>query len=340
MDCRHVGGFTRPKDLRALCHFPGGPATDPSRKHSSHMDEAYTSHTVFLLESRYLVRRPIGITDEYKYYTGICQSKNFLAVVQQFNAELSPGEAKEAMDNAYWPWTNYTITSLRKTKWWTDPDDRESAMKELQGVSDNQSTTVLDQQRKIRIQAGSEPIVNVELAEEEDEVELDVDSAEAQVPQTSGAPYTPHAKNSVETLRLHRARYLATLDSEPFWRPLLSVTFPTRPLATSVVRLAKALPHGLAYYASIPSDERKSVLSFSSRVRNLRMNRFRDLIKEVVIRLAGYRGGFPGLRYSSADRGMTINGERLAEPLTVDERKVSVGLAEWYWRGAEERNIY
>lgn len=116
------------------------------------------------------------------------------------------------------------------------------------------------------------------------------------------------------TMYQYRKQYIPTLKDTPFWIPVLAITFPTRPLARVVSRLAKALPRGLPYYASMPGEDLKCKLSYPSRILNLRLTRMRRLAIQTAERLAGYFGGFPGLRYDHTKPGRGINGTLLRDP--------------------------
>lgn len=132
-----------------------------------------------------------------------------------------------------------------------------------------------------------------------------------------------------------RAKYLPTLAQEPFFRPLLTLTVSTRPLANSLVRLSRALPRGLPFYASIVPDDRKFSDSFSSRMRNLRLNRMQDLAVAMAQGLSGARGGFVGIRFSPDERGRGVDGEGLDKALDWNKRVIGVGIGNWFSRAQE-----
>lgn len=132
-----------------------------------------------------------------------------------------------------------------------------------------------------------------------------------------------------------RAKYIPTLAEEPFFRPLLTLTVATRPLAKSLVRLSRALPRGLPFYASIPSEDRKFGHSFSSRMRNLRIDRMQSLAVSMAQLLSGARGGFVGIRFSPDERGRGVDGEGLDKALDADKRVIGVGIGNWFPRAQE-----
>ena len=127
-----------------------------------------------------------------------------------------------------------------------------------------------------------------------------------------------------------RAVYLPTLPSAPFWRPLLTVTLSTRPLANALERLSHGLERGLPFYAAIEDDERKDFASYNTRMRNMQLNRVQQLTREIARRLGGAHGGFVGIRFGAAEKGRGVDGEGLADPVPREQRLVKVGVGEWY----------
>ncbi|KAG1782242.1 hypothetical protein EV702DRAFT_1071002 [Suillus placidus] len=133
----------------------------------------------------------------------------------------------------------------------------------------------------------------------------------------------------------NRAKYFPTLAQEPFFRPLLTLTVSTRPLANSLVRLSRALPRGLPFYASVMPEDRKFSDSFSSRMRNLRLNRMQNLAVDMAQGLSGARGGFVGIRFSPGERGRGVDGEGLDKALDWNKRVIGVGIGNWFSRAQE-----
>jgi hypothetical protein len=161
----------------------------------------------------------------------------------------------------------------------------------------------------------------------------------------SGFDEKLHDPNFVDTVLAgtpyqYRKRYIPTLAEQPFWRPVLAVTFPTRPLGRVVARLSKALPRGLPYYASMPSEDLKCKKSLPSRTLNLRLTRMRRLTIQTAERLAGYFGGFPGIRFDSRMPGRAVNGTLLEAPLTEEQRRIVALVADWYSHSTEEIDGY
>lgn len=147
---------------------------------------------------------------------------------------------------------------------------------------------------------------------------------------SSGLP-----QSESDTVSAVRAKYIPTLAQEPFFRPLLTLTVSTRPLAKTLVRLSRALPRGLPFYASIPPEDRKFSHSFSSRMRNLRLDRMQGLAVTMAQALSGARGGFVGIRFSPDERGRGVDGEGLHKALDSDKRVIGVGVGNWFNRAQQ-----
>jgi hypothetical protein len=138
----------------------------------------------------------------------------------------------------------------------------------------------------------------------------------------------------------NRQRYIPTLAETPFWRPLLSITVSTRPLAVTLARLSRSLPRGLPFFASISNDDRKTHASYSARMRSMRIDRMESLAVQVAQRLAGAYGGFIGIRFSINDRGRAIGGEGLEAPLPKEQRTIKVAVGNWYRRANEVKEAF
>jgi hypothetical protein len=137
-----------------------------------------------------------------------------------------------------------------------------------------------------------------------------------------------------------RAQYLPLLASEPFFRPLLTLTFSTRPLAETFTRLSRALPRGLNYVSAVDADERKYGPSFTTRVRNMRLRRMQGLSLDVAQLLAGAKGGLLGARFGPEERGRGVDGEGFGELLQHDKRVIGVGIGNWFERATEVKEAF
>ncbi|KZT30287.1 hypothetical protein NEOLEDRAFT_1105935 [Neolentinus lepideus HHB14362 ss-1] len=153
-------------------------------------------------------------------------------------------------------------------------------------------------------------------------------------PVTSAEPVIPADPYDIALQKL-RSEYEPTLEKEPFWRPLLTLELSTRPLAETIRRLSTALPRGLSYPAAIAPEQRLDAKSFTARIRCLRLQRMQQLTKDTAELLAGYRGGFVGIRFSTEELGRGTVGEGMERPIPGEKRAIKVGVGEWYRRAGE-----
>ncbi|KIM87737.1 hypothetical protein PILCRDRAFT_814444 [Piloderma croceum F 1598] len=151
--------------------------------------------------------------------------------------------------------------------------------------------------------------------------------------------FNPPAPIPSETQAI-RDKYLPTLAETPFWRPLLSLTLSTRPLALTLARLSRALPRGLPFYSSICNDDRKTHASYSARIQCMRIDRMEELTVQIAQLLAGARGGFIGIRFGIQEKGRGIGGEGLEAPLPKEKRTIKVGVGKWYRRAEEVKEAF
>jgi hypothetical protein len=160
-------------------------------------------------------------------------------------------------------------------------------------------------------------------------------------PKSRQASIVPNPQTPIPSeTKAIRDQYMPTLAETPFWRPLLSMTLSTRPLAVTLARLSRGLPRGLPFYASISNDDRKTHASYSARLRNMRIDRMEDLTVQIAQLLAGARGGFIGIRFSTAEKGRGINGQGLEAPLATEKRTIKVGVGNWYQRVEEVKEAF
>ena len=428
-----MGGFTRPRDLRATNWFPGGAYILKKKKYEMPSPSAYKPYTIFLLESRYMVKKGLGHVSCREYMTGLIRAENFERYMQVVNSGYAPTDLLEEMDNAYWPnLDRKDPTALRKIKWWSsgqDPkairkaaltgeepepskveqpvegggkrvemqeDDPENEIEEGQEsteddplknwdpydddfVMDEAVRAKLKIERRKRWLAGEKHLPDVPqslIGYGEPAYICNPNPDADQLEAISNRPllrrwteslspdigswwpyrlkYTPPAKLKYNPLQdpdvvddelkgtayQLRKMYIPTLKERPFWRPLLAVTVPSRPVADTILRLAKALPRGLAYYASFAPEDRKCVLSYSGRMRTLRISRIRQLTVQTAVRLVGYYGGFTGMRWDHTQRGRGINGELLKDLPPEHFRKLTVLVGDWYPQAGEDKTLF
>lgn len=146
-----------------------------------------------------------------------------------------------------------------------------------------------------------------------------------------------HADSEVQAVR---RQYLPTLGAEPFWRPLLTATFSTRPLAMSFARLSRGLARGTPFYTTVSNEDRKCHSSFPTRLRNLRMKRMQELTFDLARLLRGDRGGLIGVRFDPSQRGRGYDGEGFDDLLPAEKRNVKIGVGEWYQLSAEVKERF
>lgn len=537
----YMGGFTRPTDLRASNWFSGGRYVEKNKVYEVPPASAYEPHTVFLLESRYLVKHGIGRADSYDHVVGVCREGDFPAILAKFNSRKCPSDELACMDNARWPFL--PPKRVKRTIWWEKDEDpqevvRQILEKEEAGVgsskkrshfspkpdhapappapkierwkekvekkmrrrqesasllsmeddavmdpsssshyrrtihfsairpndrsSDDSPSSSFSQRANIPTSSWSRPpkdsqdahdhIVPTyyierkrqremisERKEEEgglmaelsagilsegvaaqikvlpEKIPVEIKELDGTIRHPSGfepptpetefhplasktateddpllttikipwdealSPSTdasvtlpagvkglrgyhtsadlralevpheivhenydppPHIPGTKPTsspeeiaqseLNSLRGRYMPTLSSQPFWRPLLTLTVSTRPIALTVSRLSKGLPRGLPFYASISEDDRKISQTLSARMRSLRLKRMSELALDLAGSLQGQRGGLIGVRFDVDDKGRGIEGEGFDKPLPFDKRTVKVGVGEWY----------
>lgn len=131
-----------------------------------------------------------------------------------------------------------------------------------------------------------------------------------------------------------RARFLPLLKDDPFWRPLIAVTVSTRPIALSLVRLARGMSRGVPYHSVITPEDRKCRVSYNDRMRCIRLNRMQELCTNIAQILAGARGGPVGIRFAVDEPGRGIGGKELESPIPYEKRVLQIGVANWYDRAS------
>lgn len=318
----YMGGFTRPRDLRASNWFPGGPYVLKGKRYESPSEEAYKPHTVFLLETRHKVRHSTGIVDSKDHVIGVCRAVDWPRLIKFYNSPNCPAKHKESLDNACWSWLPRSGKVIRPVVWWGQDEKLEDIMKEIHEDPNYVS-----------------PYFQLLRKEARQEVE-EVDPPPRQTKKPKIDSPNVRVSNRIYDKEEIRRQYYPIIKDEPFWRPLLAVTFSTRPLALTLSRLSKALPRGLPFYASMSNDDRKCLYSFTHRMTSLRLDRMRSLVLTICSRLSGENGGFVGIRFSTDTRGRGIDGEGLGDPIPRDQRLVKVMIGDWFYRAADEQELY
>ncbi|KAJ7334742.1 hypothetical protein DFH08DRAFT_292391 [Mycena albidolilacea] len=520
---QYMAGFTRPTDLRTSNWFPGGAYVAKGKVYESPVEEAYQSHTVFILESRYHIRYGVGRVDAPDYIYGVCQEQDLPGVLKAYNSSAAPRWVLEDMDNARWPQGPQRKPQPRQ-KWWVDGEDLRQTLRGLKSAAPPPDLNNLnkDEWERVRPEKRAKPILRSKSssnatipppdqnpsapsssrafhssstlldpdnivpdfyvqhkqakagrekdAEESDREELQdspflmrdlsdgilSDEIEAStrrqtskipvefeadgvivhpsgfvVPTPSQSSTSPSrepregdvalqtaavaervaeedladvtaetssrrgkvpsevrledgtvshpsgfepptaadefehshlgvrplvvggSKRGLHTTALVRAaeaewdferaraadpdakyvprsEYMPTLAETPFWRPLVTLTVSTRPIAYTLLRLAKGLPTGRPFHADIDNNDKKCRVSYINRMRSLRLHRVQNLTVNMAGVLGGLRGGVVGIRFEPDCMGRGVAGEGLADPVPYDKRVVGVGVGRWY----------
>ncbi|EIM80649.1 uncharacterized protein STEHIDRAFT_150375 [Stereum hirsutum FP-91666 SS1] len=137
-----------------------------------------------------------------------------------------------------------------------------------------------------------------------------------------------------------RERYQPTLKETPFWRPLITVTMSTRPLAMALNRLCKGISRGAPFVTNVSNEDRKISKSLTERIRNMRIQRMHELVTGMADGLASRKGGFVGIRFSNNELGRGIDAEKLADPIPYDRRVIKVGVGKWFRRSDEVKELF
>lgn len=363
-----MGGFTRPRDLRASSWFPGGPYIQRRKVYESPHESAYEPHTVFLLETRHRVRHGIGRVDSKDHVVGVCRAVDFVKIVQKYNGKQCPRNARESLDNACWPWLPKSGKVLKPTRWWGPDENLEDIMKEIYEDETYRSQDIHTVLQQVEDEVEEDPEDPLARQQKQPKI-IPIESTPDEIQQADAAA-TPesgvfelklglsctildtdvqehgthskpmHMTKHVFDIEQIRSTYRQLLTTEPFWLPLLAITYSTRPLALTMARLSRGRERGLPFYASMANDDRKSLFSFGNRMTSMRLNRMRQLTLDIVSRLAGHMGGFIGIRFGTREKGRGICGEGLADPIPPDKRIVKVQLGNWFYRSYDEAELY
>ncbi|KAG8725345.1 hypothetical protein FRC09_001695 [Ceratobasidium sp. 395] len=312
------GGFTKPRMFRAFNWFPGGAYIQKNKTYEKPPEDAYSPHTVFILESRYPIKtKEPGRPDVPEHFVSVCREEQFTTIVKYRNSPTTQGDVKVSMDAAWWPFLNRRVKKEEPERWWNEGEDPKQVRLEALGVTEDWEQTTPESLREYFPDPNQYRNNGTKIVE-------------------PTPTKTMHPPKGAKTIGEIRELYEPTLEHTPFYRPLISVTLATRPLAYTLVRLCRAHPRGLPFYASIDTHDRKTYLSFPARMRLMRLQRIRQLTLDLAQKLAGNQGGLIGVRFNRDDRGRGIMGERLAEPLPDSLRVIRVGLAQWYEHDREK----
>ncbi|GAA5989536.1 hypothetical protein JCM5350_002099 [Sporobolomyces pararoseus] len=331
----YMGGFTQPKHL----HFLN--TLDPTRKEKDSYDlrvgpnrikpsaEAYEPHSVYLAVSRYPIRWGHGRSTRRECLSGFCKTSQLEQRFKELNygvwkeeetrmVKLGHGKPKEPRTTpAHWSCSTDTKEYIDQAILPGSPEERSMLNKP---ISNRIRAFVKEIERERKRLQEDHP-----LAEDQDKSVLK--ELEKQHEQVRKELLPPVSKDW-------------TRPSPPFLDhrlivPLLVVTLPTRPLASTLARLCNGHPRGLPFIASVPNEDRKDGPSLFRRLLRMRSNRILELTKELVYKLQGNAGGLMSLRMNPDDRGRGIEGEGLGKEIREPEN----GWAEISWL-EEESEIW
>ncbi|KAJ7606590.1 hypothetical protein DFH06DRAFT_1382624 [Mycena polygramma] len=89
------------------------------------------------------------------------------------------------------------------------------------------------------------------------------------------------AKQQLSETFVPRDVYTPTLATTPFWRPLITLTTSTCPIAMTLVPLAKGLPTGRPFHDT-DNHDKKCRIPYVNRMRSMRMTRIQNLAVEMA----------------------------------------------------------
>ena len=331
-----MGGFTKPKMINVSNWWPGGPYVQRNRTYEPPAADAYLPHTVILLQSRYKVRFGLGRVDTHEFDTFVCREDTLLQAIARHNMLPS-----NTMDNALWPWVRHK--SEPPIKWWKPGENRyELRARALAGEEYKEESG--------EIIPSTEELDWTEVKREMRELETKRDWAAtlaarstvavAGVPmQNTPVPGTPpntQARPNALPINAHRKRYREELQKQPFWRVLIAVTVPTRPIAMSLARLSLSRDRHLPFHAAMDDFGRKSRESQPGLMLSMRADRVMQLVTEISMKLEGYFGGLVGARFHPDSTGHGgKDWTTLADGLAPEHRRVVVKFAQWHPRATE-----
>ncbi|KAJ7262783.1 hypothetical protein B0H12DRAFT_1047526 [Mycena haematopus] len=383
---QYMAGFTRPTDLRSSNWFPGGAYVSRKKVYESPVEEAYQSHTVYILESRYNIRYGVGRVEAPDYVYGVCREEDFPAVLKAYNSPNVPRSVLEAMDNARWPQGPQRKPHSRQ-RWWVDKADLQNTLQEVgstapppdpddPGDEEDIASKPKPKKNMLRPAPMLKPNVIVQpsnnssvqssvrafhsssiLLAATDGSEPSHQHPPAMSSSSAGAKRGFHTTTLVRAAEVEwdfqraraqdptgewtpRSEYMPTLDTTPFWRPLISLTVSTRPIAFTLLRLSRGLSTGRPFHADIDNHDKKCRVSFIHRMRSLRVQRMHNLTVDMAEALAGLRGGVVGIRFEADSLGRGIGGEGLADPIPWEKRVIRIGIGKWYCIASELKELF
>lgn len=309
----HLGGYTVPQKIRSFNWLLRDGYSPEGTVRFPPAPEAYQPHTIVLLEGSYPRKYGPGRKPAYEYVYRIVRPVDIEPLIKKYNSAKAPPSLLESMDNTFWPWKK----------------QMEREQKEAQATQTN----------------GLPPDTDAAITEAH-KVADQVPSAESD--ETKNEPIVKPGSKTAQNLR---DIYLPMLESQPFFRPLIIVTLPTRPLAVALSHFFKALAFGWSYHAfvlkhdtiepklaskmkqylpSLDVEHQSEKEKYHIQTRNLRLAR----VVEVTYKLAEFviaaRGGQPALARLLQTTDRTISRDQLRAGEPAADIVINVGVGSWY----------
>lgn len=331
-----MGGFTQPRHLAFL--NPMDKTRKPKDSYEIRVSEnrvrpsleAYEPHVVYLAFTRYPVRWGHGRATRREVFSGFCKESEMMDRFKMLNGGwrrsgghiFRDSDTVEYLDLCVWPGSPEERSLLNKYRRQAakiiekEQGEQEDSLEEegiegQEGIEGDEAESSLSSRETV-------PSIETE-AVAVSEMALGADGLPLPTPPSS--PPKKKKKNNIKYNILppvhNFIRPLPPYTSPPIIIPFLTITLPTRPLASTLARLCNAFERGLPFYASVPNPDRKDGPAFFRRLLRLRMDRIRQLTGLMVTRLQGEGGGFFGLRLNAEDKGRGVEGEYLYEDLPV-----------------------
>ena len=315
-----MGGYSVPQKIRSFNWLLKDGYSPEDTVRFRPAPEAYQPHTIVILEGSYPRKYGPGRKAAYEYVYRIVRPVDVEIMIKKYNSADAPPLLLESMDNAYWPW--------RKQM------KRENKIAQANGLRPEGAAIAQECEAP---NAGSN-----ELADEGMSVSSDLARQEPVAPE----PGEPQTK--VQSLR---DRYLPMLESEPFFRPLVTVTLPTRPLAVAFGHFLKSLSFGWTYHAFLAKhdtiepklaakmkqylpcldvEHHKEKEKLQIQTRNLRLARVVEMTHRLGEFVVAARGGQSTLELLLRATDRTIYRGQLRPGEPAADIIIDVGVGTWY----------
>ena len=277
--------------------------------------EAHDSHTMVLLEGRYLSKRGLGRIPTREYAYRIVRTTDVEKLVKKFNSATAPEAFLDAIENSAWPFIKQIKREMK---------EKGEELGQAQEMVDNDEP-LSDEQADLMTNASQDA-------------------------------------SSLERAAL-RKLYLPVLETDPFYRPILTLTVPTRPMAIALTQFCKALMHGTIFHTYIAkngimrstkltakmkhyypclfvedhqlngegSEKEKQKAKYHIQSRRLRLVRAAEMTYQLAEFVVGARGGLKGIQQvlRKTRRGTRRDQLRVGEPAADIVIDVGIGGSSW-----------